>query len=528
MKDASAAAGRAPEGPERTSARPRSFLPGTPIGLHLRVERQLRVTPDRIWYLVNDRQPRWYTRKCWECGNKHSPPTAQSCTYCHAPLTSRRLLMSARWDPASSLEWQAFVHRRLKYPALAMPVALYRYRDQLLSFYAWSGENVLLGEPAPLPAPTLLSIAFQLADALSFLHAHGVVLRRLGASHVLLSEDGTARLFDAEIEKLAGRPVGASTDPTQPPQRDLRDVAAMLAEWTSVQDEDLRRFLKRVQRGIYKTADAFAVGISQFASSRRSIRTLACSASAQSDVGIVRELNEDHWTWRRLTAEIAVFAVADGMGGHDLGDVASALATRTLVRTLQRRLAGEGDAPPPTPAPRELEAILQQAFEAANTAVLAFAGERSQQMGTTLAALLLVRDRVALVGNVGDSRAWLLRAGHLSQITEDHSMVQAMVAAGKIAAEEAASHPRSNVLLNFLGMSAEVEVDLFTIDLQRDDRILLATDGVWTGVPMLEIERIVSDDVDPRRRVRRLLRAANDAGGNDNATALIVDALPPG
>src|SRR5688572_15324728 len=119
-------------------ARQSAFSAGQPIGLHLRVERQVRVTPERTWYLLNNGKPRWYTRKCWECGNKHSPATAQNCTYCQAPLGPRRFLMAAREGDASS-GWQHWVERRLSYPAVAAPLALYRYGDQVLSIFPWSG-----------------------------------------------------------------------------------------------------------------------------------------------------------------------------------------------------------------------------------------------------------------------------------------------------------------------------------------------------------------------------------------------------
>src|SRR5690606_20724380 len=187
--------------------RPRPFAPGTPIGLHLRVERIVRQLPNRIWYLVHNDQPRWYTRKCWSCGNEHSPPTAQSCTYCAEPLRFRRFLMSARWDTASCLAYEAATRRRPVGPSIANPVALYRYREQLLACFDWDGGHPLVTEPGPLRARHLLSAAFQLADALSKLHDYGVVLSRLDASHVLRSPEGAVRLFDLDVLHLSNRPV---------------------------------------------------------------------------------------------------------------------------------------------------------------------------------------------------------------------------------------------------------------------------------------------------------------------------------
>jgi protein phosphatase len=492
------------------------------------VERQVRVAPERTWYLVNNEEPSWYTRKCWECGNKHSPPTAQACTYCQAPLGVRRFLMAARTAEQGDA-FLSLVERRLEYPTVAAPIALYRHGGQILSIYPWHGENLLLGEPAPLPAPLVLSIGFQLADALSFLHAQGVVLESLGAGNILLAPDGTARLFDLEVDRIAPAPLKAADDPLQPPARDLRELALALSHWCNIDDDDLRRFLKRVQRGAWSTADALGAAISQYSHARRPA-ALSPRAAAFSDVGLIRSLNEDDWTWRRLSRSVEVYAVADGMGGHEAGEVASQLATRTLVRTLERRLiASEDGVDAPTPPPAELAAALKDAFQAANTAVFTMAGGRAEHMGTTLVALMLVRPDhgsnkpYALVANVGDSRAYRLRAGELSLLTEDHSMVAAMVAAGKITAEEARNHPRANVLLNFLGMNQALETDLIQVDVRAGDRFAVCTDGVWGEVPDSELGRLLQGEPDPRRAVYRVLRAANDAGGRDNASVICLD-----
>ncbi len=533
----------APTRSESTAARARierqsAFASGQPIGLHLRIERQIRVTPERTWYLLNNSKPRWYTRKCWECGNKHSPATAQNCTYCQAPLGLRRFLMAAR-EGDESVGWQAWVERRLSYPAVATPLALYRYEEQVLSIFAWNGENLLLGEPAPLPAPTLVSIAFQLGDALSFLHAHGVHLKRLSPGNVLIAPDGTARLFDLEVERLQAQPLQPTDDLTKPPVRDLRELAAGLVHWLNALDDDLRRFLKKAQRGAWPSADAFVAAISQWNHAHRP-KSQTVRGAAYSDVGLTRALNEDSWAWRQLRPGLTLYAVADGMGGHEAGEVASGLATRTLVRTLERRLAAGDESESAVlrefPAPGELEVALREAVEAANTAVWTFAGGRAEHMGTTLVALLVVAPSkgdaanereagkpVALLANVGDSRAYRQREGKIEQISEDHSMVAAMVAAGKITEEEARHHPKSNVLLNFLGMNVDLEADIHPVDVRAGDRFLLCTDGLWGEVRDAEIARLLQIESDPRRAVHRLLRAANDAGGRDNCTVLVID-----
>lgn len=508
--------GAVPRAQPPEQPRPRLFAPGVPIGMHLRVERVVRQTADRTFYLVNNARPNWYTRKCWECGNKHSPPTAQSCTYCSAPLKFRRLLMTARWNPASSLTYQAYVHRRLRYPTLGQPLALYRYHEQLLAFFDWDQDNLLINEPAPLNSQALLSIGFQLADALSFLHSYGIVLSRITPANVMIAPGGRVRLFDLEVDRLVDRPIRPSEDLTAPPHRDLRDVASMLQNWCAVEDEELRLFFKSVRRGAYDTADDLAAGISQHAWQRQQDLTPSVAAG-QSDSGVVRGLNEDDFAWRRLAPGAHLYVVCDGMGGHNHGDVASSLAARTLCRTLQRRWA---EVSPTTPD--AIEALLGEGMAAANNAVCTLSDKRREAMGTTLVAALHVGDTL-YVGNVGDSRAYLCRKGQLEQLTEDHSMVAAMVAAGKITAEEAVNHPKSNVLLNYLGSTRNFEPDLLRVPVQPGDRLLLCSDGLWTEVRPATMTSIVSAERDRRRAVRRLLRAANDAGSRDNVTAIIVD-----
>lgn len=523
MTDPTDIPGRPSDPTASAEQRPKVFTPGAPIGMHLRVERLVRIGGDRVIYLVNNRTPRWHTSKCWSCGNKHSPPRAQACTYCSQPLGPRRFLMSARWDAGSALEYQAYAHRRLRFRSIGDPLALYRYRDQLLACFAWGGDQLLVNEPAPLPASTVLSLTFQLADALATLHAHGVILEHIRPNQVLLHPSGTARLFDLEVHRLVDRPLPANEDPTVPPLRDLRELAAMMVRWVDPADRDVIAYLQEVRRGEYRTADALAAGVSTFSWSRHTTppaRGVACL----SDTGIVRIENEDAWGWRQLREAnpkdpgLTAYVVADGMGGHGQGADASALAVRTVLRSLRRALPEEV----PTPGTEQLEPILHGAMEAANLAVIAVNEDQDLDMGTTL-VVLLHRGNEVVVGNLGDSRAYLLRGGELRQLTEDHSLVGAQVAAGKLSREEARKHPHANVLLHYLGRERDGDADIYLLDAQPGDRFLLCSDGLWGQVDARRLATMLSEHADPRRTVRRLLRAANDAGGPDNVTAMVVD-----
>ena len=221
------------------------------------------------------------------------------------------------------------------------------------------------------------------------------------------------------------------------------------------------------------------------------------------DVGRVREGNEDSYL-----VDPPLYAVADGMGGARGGEVASQLALETIEGMAQ---AGEGT-------------LAEQVTEA-NHAVFA----RSQEdrsvsgMGTTLTAVHVV-DGVGNVAHVGDSRAYLLRGGAMRRLTDDHTLVNRMVKAGEITADEAEVHPHRNVLTRVLGTEPEVKVDVQEVPLMDGDRMLLCSDGLFAMVNEEQIQAIVETEPDPQRAADRLVRAANRAGGIDNITVVVLDA----
>ncbi|HUL85330.1 MAG TPA: Stp1/IreP family PP2C-type Ser/Thr phosphatase [Actinomycetota bacterium] len=228
-------------------------------------------------------------------------------------------------------------------------------------------------------------------------------------------------------------------------------------------------------------------------------------AGVATDVGRVREGNED-----AFAIEPPLYAVADGMGGHRGGEVASQLALQTIV---ERFRAGQGS--------------LADQVQAANRAVY----ERSATdrkvtgMGTTLTAATVAGDRAHLV-HVGDSRAYLLRAGALRQLTEDHTLVNRMLKAGEITEREAAVHPHRNVILRALGQDPDVAIDEQDVGLIEGDRLLLCSDGLTVMVPEDQLQAILEATAGaPQEAAERLVRAANGAGGIDNITVVVLDVL---
>lgn len=224
--------------------------------------------------------------------------------------------------------------------------------------------------------------------------------------------------------------------------------------------------------------------------------------AAATDIGLSRETNEDGY----LT-EPPLFAVADGMGGHMAGDVASRVALEVLSR-------GVGLDP----------GALAEAVKDANREVhqQAVASPELKGMGTTITAMVARPER-ADIAHVGDSRAYLYRGEVLTRLTRDHTVVERMVREGRIDREEAEHHPQRSYLERALGVEPEVEVDSYNIATQPGDRILLCTDGLTGMLNEDEIRDILQSERDPEQASKRLVSAAVEAGGSDNVTVVVVD-----
>ncbi len=249
-------------------------------------------------------------------------------------------------------------------------------------------------------------------------------------------------------------------------------------------------------------------------------------AGAATDVGRLRTINQDRFV---LLPDRHLFIVADGMGGHQGGEVASRLAVETLqvayqdptadsltdaIAVANHRIRNEGDADP------ELRG-----------------------MGTTVVALAVMPEEPdpdepfdedaevpqhLLIANVGDSRAYLFRDGSLTQLTEDHSVVADLVREGRITAEEAEVHPQRNIVTRVLGVYETVEVDLWPVDPIAADRYLLCSDGLFNEVGADQISSVLRRLDDPNEAAAELVRLANEGGGRDNITVVIVDVVEDG
>ncbi len=238
---------------------------------------------------------------------------------------------------------------------------------------------------------------------------------------------------------------------------------------------------------------------------RPSMRTHRTGATfgSRTDVGCVRDHNEDS-----LVVAPPLYVVADGMGGHAAGEVASEIAIRTME-----------DLAPRTP---DTEALCQ-AVITANQAVIDAAQEAGRRgMGTTLTAAILQGERLA-IAQVGDSRAYLLHQGNLQQLTRDHSLMAEMIEAGELTEEEARLHPQRSVITRALGSDPDMLPDLYELNVAAGDRLLLCSDGLTSMLDDDEVEHLMLRHRDPQHCANVLVNEAISAGGLDNVTVIVVD-----
>ena len=230
------------------------------------------------------------------------------------------------------------------------------------------------------------------------------------------------------------------------------------------------------------------------------------SVGAKTDVGRVREGNEDSYL-----ASDPLFVIADGMGGHLAGDVASA----TAIEVIQER-TGDLNADDP----QTLAAMVKEA----NRAIWSKAGDDPslRGMGTTC-TLVLLHAPTAQLAHVGDSRAYLFHDGDLKQVTEDHTLVGRMVREGRLQLEEAERHPQRSIITRALGVDEDVEVDLLTLELVEGDRLLLCSDGLSSMLSHGSIAEILDSTDDAQSAAELLIDRANEAGGEDNITVVVID-----
>lgn len=229
----------------------------------------------------------------------------------------------------------------------------------------------------------------------------------------------------------------------------------------------------------------------------------------KSDVGMIRSLNEDCAGYIE-EADYKLYVVADGMGGHNAGEVASELAVEAVISYVKENYKSEG------------KKVLENAVNFANCKIYdtARGGSEYRGMGTTLVAAL-VNENSVTVANVGDSICFGIKDNYINKITKDHSLVQELIDSGSITEEEGRNHPKKNVITRALGTNNVVKIDIFNIDLKTYDKYLLCTDGLSNELLKEEILEEINDINDYNTACDKLVLLAKNRGGRDNITVLL-------
>jgi protein phosphatase len=232
--------------------------------------------------------------------------------------------------------------------------------------------------------------------------------------------------------------------------------------------------------------------------------------AAQTDVGLRRRGNEDRYA---VDPQLGLCLVADGMGGHSAGQVASALAAESAVSSLRERKGSDA-----TPAEK-----LRGAIEDANRAIYSAARQKNEYsgMGTTVVALLVEGTRAA-IAHVGDSRAYRVRGGRIRQLTDDHSIVGELLRRHEITADDARDHPHRHVLTRALGVRGHVQPDLAELTLSPGDLFVLCSDGLTNHIEDHEIAKLVTESSELEAGCAALIELANRRGGEDNITVALA------
>jgi len=376
----------------------------------------------------------------------------------------------------------------------------------------------------PVEPAAALAQAAPLARGLAAVHAVGLAL---GGLEGRVQDNGG--LFLADF-------AGASAATPATASADVRALASMVYRMLTGQTEPVLgattplgdRLAGLMAGRATMTAAELAALLSSRAAGLRRPESLDLRVGRRTDVGQLRELNEDSlltldlvWNNKSISRPVGLFVVADGMGGHEGGEVASGLLVRAVAQhaaseLLPRATASGGE-------PVDFGAWLTAAIQSGNAEVYERSQRAGNDMGTTVVAALVAGDE-AYIAHVGDSRAYHINSAGIEQITVDHSLVESLVASNQITREEARHHPQSNVIYRTIGDKRQVTVDLDLVTLAAGDSLLLCSDGLSGMLTDQTIHQLVLSAASPQAACDALIAAANRAGGEDNITAIVIRA----
>ena len=470
-----------------------------------------------------------------DCGALH-PPTGeeieQLCTQCGHPLQDSAalrplfLLQEARQPIFGAAADLARRPGGLAHPNLRAPVAYFEemvggeLRTCLVTPFFSAFPDRL--EPAQV-----LPWGIQLANGLDYLHQNQLSFGGQ-ITPACFGLDGTHPVF-ADFR-------GCNVPPEMVAQArpaDVRALAAVIYHWLTGKSQFTfepglpaainHLFQEALTGGGYATGDALARAMQTALSESLAQQSVDYRLGRCTDVGRERNLNEDSMVTVELSRALqsihqplGVYVVADGMGGHSAGEIASG----TIVNTIARR-AFSLDPLQPT-SPEQRTQWLKDTVQAANQAVFDLRKSAGTDMGSTLVAALLDGPQATLA-HAGDSRIYKINAGQIEQLTTDHSLVERLIATGQITRQEARNHPQRNVVYRTVGDKPNLEIDTSSHTLLPGDRLLLCSDGLSGMLEDRYLQKIVLESTCPQEACERLIAAANAAGGEDNITAIVIE-----
>ncbi|MCS7186927.1 MAG: Stp1/IreP family PP2C-type Ser/Thr phosphatase [Armatimonadota bacterium] len=440
---------------------------------------------------------------CEQCGNDLSEAELETLTV--------RLLEGKSPEDLEPL-W-SLANKGLHYKTIAFPLASFSEEPYDKRFYVALPklEGTVLAEVEPEDIATAFAWAHLLTDALSFMEENGLSLKEPLSSAIIFTDEGEPFV---KPESLSLQPADWSLV--------RKEFVQTVERWLkSAQGEE---WVNEAMTAIEQSTNwrNISVAFQRLLETVQAPPTMKVEFTAATDVGKRREHNEDSYLTMHFerchldkTESLTVLAVADGMGGHAAGEVASKLCLQVfglhLLNAIQDWLNfGEPN----------WHEVLKAATVEANRQVFAEAQAMRNNMGTTLTVAVLCGNK-AFFANVGDSRGYLLQGGKLKQITKDHSLVQQYVDAGLITAEQARWHPQRNIITQAVGIEPTVQVDTFEVTLQKGDLVLVCSDGLVDMVEDGEIERVLLSEPDIKSAAETLIKLANEAGGDDNITVAI-------
>lgn len=531
---------------------------GAKVAPHYKVLEVLDPTPEGVRrYVVADEEP-W--RHCWSCGSTRNEADTVYCDDCGAVLNQQRYILFEACPPVKGSVLDIFeqlcaIPNEVEQPGLLKVYDVYENegcRYVLTERPVGDGPQALKAA-LPVAEDMAMEWTLQLGNILEFLEQYRIFLPTLSIDNIMRSGE-LIRLvtfaggvyLPAEAPQTPndlGEMIGTGINPAEThdlEKRQLVALAELMAQFAGYDvgqvphphpspdalAEPVMRLLVAARNGTYQSLPDFLGGVNAALDELRFPPDILYEVGSASDVGRQRDHNEDGLltlTLNRIMGTAAppvgLFVVADGMGGHENGEVASQIALETVSADVLSSMIlpllrhDQFDA---------MSNVLEEAVQSANRRINAQRRSQGTDMGTTVTMALVIGSNVA-VANAGDSRTYFVGAdGTLEQISVDHSLVARLVAAGQITPEEIYTHPQRNQIYRSLGDKSEMPVDTFIRRLRPGEGLLLCSDGLWEMVHDPEMTQIIHESADVQEACNRLIDAANRNGGEDNISVILM------